>query len=35
MWMASAGARPYYDRPHDLRGLRPIAVDGTPTVFLN
>ncbi len=40
MWMASAGVRPYYNRPHDLQlvqeicsGLRPSAVDGTPPVF--
>src|SRR6266542_1678544 len=40
MWMASAGVRPYYNRPHDLQlvqeicsRLRPSAVDGTPPVF--
>ena len=38
--MASAGVRPYYDRPHDLQlvqeicsGLRSSAIDGTPPVF--
>jgi serine/threonine protein kinase len=40
MWMLSAGARPYCDRPHDKQliqeicsGLRPNIITGTPTVF--
>ncbi len=41
MWMASAGVRPYYDRPHDLQlvqeicsELRPSVVDGIPDVYV-
>ena len=40
MWMLSAGARPYYNKPHDKQliqeicsGLRPNIVDGTPDAY--
>ncbi|GES95723.1 kinase-like domain-containing protein [Rhizophagus clarus] len=40
MWMMSAAARPYYDKPHDQQliqeiyaGLRPNVVNGTPPVY--
>ncbi|EXX74649.1 kinase-like protein [Rhizophagus irregularis] len=41
MWTLSAGFRPWYDKPHDLRlaseicfGLRPEIIDGTPKVYI-
>ncbi len=41
MWALSAGIRPWFDRPHDLRlatriclGFRPEIIDGTPNVYI-
>ncbi|CAI2172782.1 72_t:CDS:2 [Funneliformis geosporum] len=41
MWTLSAGIRPWYNRPHDLKlatdicaGLRPEIIDGTPKAYV-